>query len=126
MTGCGVCIGGGDYDGAYEFQSEAIRRARKQHKCYECHRPILPGQQYHYFSGKWEGEMDSYHTCLDCNNIRRGLSCDGQWPPFGQLWDDITQAFRELRSTACLEKIPTASAKAYFLDRWRKWKGLAE
>ena len=30
----------------------------------------------------------------------------------------------ERLTTACLAKIETASAKAYMLERWRRWKGL--
>jgi hypothetical protein len=126
MTDCGVCIGGGDYDGSYEFYSDRVVRARKLHKCYECGRQISIGSQYQRYSGKWEGQMDSFTTCLDCMNIREGLSRDGRWPPFGQLWDEIHQVFGEVVSTACLAKIPTSAAKAYFLERWRKWKGIGD
>lgn len=120
---CGVCIGGGDFDGTYEFSTSVTRKARKDYRCYECYRAISKGSQYHYFSGKYDGYLDQYRTCLDCHNIRIGLTCEGEaWPAFGNLWDDVTYSFRDLRSTACLTKIKTPSAKEYFLDRWRAWK----
>ena len=28
-------------------------------------------------AGQWEGDLFSDHTCLDCMNIRDGLSCNG-------------------------------------------------
>lgn len=127
MADCGVCIGGGDFDSSWSFSNSRIIKARKDHKCYECGRPINKGGMYHYFSGLCEGDFSDYHTCLDCHNIRIGLTCeDGLWPYFGDLWNDIIQNFPHLKSTACLTKISTASAKAYFLQRWRQWKGLEQ
>ena len=126
MTDCGICLSGGEIDCYWEFQYHKIVKARKEHKCCECGRTISVGSKYEYFSGKIEGGMEYYHTCIDCANIRSGLACDdgSAWPAFGNLWSDITEVFDNLKSTACLTKIPTTSAKSYFLERWRKWKGL--
>jgi hypothetical protein len=122
MNNCAVRIGADDYDPP-TFYDEKEVTARKLHKCCECHRPITPGTRYQKASGKWDGDFHSYYTCLDCWNIREGLRCESGFL-FGQLWEQITENFAELKSTACLTKISTASAKAYFLERWRKWKGL--
>jgi hypothetical protein len=43
-----------DYDPP-EFWSLNMLAAKKQHQCYECSGPILPGETYEYVSGKWEG-----------------------------------------------------------------------
>lgn len=126
MSGCEVCIGSDDYETA-EFYSYEYPKARKQHTCCECRRPIEKGQQYERYASKFDGVMESYKTCTDCMNIRRAFTCDGMAsPPFGDLWYEIQGNFPHLKSTACLTKIKTPSAKAYFLERWRKWKGLPE
>jgi len=93
----------------------------------ECLRIIEIGQEYERYSVKYDGAMSTHKTCMDCVNIRNGLTCSGDASPaFGDLWMEIQENFRFLTSTACLTKIKTPSAKAYFLERWRKWKGLEQ
>lgn len=124
MAGCGICIGGGDFDGMIEMLDLKITRTRKEHKCYECRRSIPKGAECERGSGLWEGKFDTWHTCMDCYHIRQGLTCDGP-AALGSLWMDIADAFTYGGFTsACLAKIETASAKAYLVERWRKWKGL--
>lgn len=118
---CGVCIGGNDYD-PWEFYSLKIVRAKKCWRCYECSREIRIGERYEYIAGKYSHGIEEYRTCLDCMNIRNGLSCDGG-VEVGNLWENIENIFGQV-TTGCLTKIKTPSAKAYFLERWRKWKGL--
>jgi hypothetical protein len=122
MSDCGVCIGGNDYE-PWDFYHEKVVTARKPYKCGECYREIPKGAKYQRIVGKCCDSIDTYITCLDCKNIRSGLSCGPVG--LGMLWDEVGEVFSEIVSTACLAKIPTASAKAYFLDRWRQWKGLA-
>jgi len=56
-----------DFDGYCEFISEPeIRKARKPHRCIECHVRILPGEDYEYVAGKQDGDMWDSHTCLRC------------------------------------------------------------
>jgi len=120
--GCGVCISGSDYDEGPEFYEAIEVKARKPHVCGECHRAIPKGTIYERVTGKWEGDVKTIKTCLDCMNIRDGLSCDGGFT-HGTLWESIREVFDQM-NTGCLAKIETASAKAYLVSRWRKWKGL--
>lgn len=123
MSGCGVCIGGGDWDEQPDFYTWMFPKARKEYKCCECHRSIAKGQKYEKYTDKFDGSINTSKTCMDCSNIRRSLTCEGgSMPPFGGLWSEIRENFKHLTSTACLTKIPTASAKAFFLDKWREWK----
>lgn len=122
MGECGVCIGGYDFDGQMECFNRKMVNSRKDHKCVECRRQIAKGIECEVTSGKWEGKFNSDYTCLDCMNIRDGLSC-GEPMAIGMLGEDIDEHFSEL-TTGCLLKIETASAKAYLLERWNKWKGL--
>ena len=122
MSECGICIGGsGDYE-SWEFCSYEKPKARKQHKCYECYRNISKGDVHEKISGKINGDFESYRICLDCVNIRDGLSC-GEPIGIGELWENVYYIFNEF-NTNCLAKIKTVSAKEYILERWRKWKGL--
>lgn len=124
MSDCGVCIGGGDYDGEPEFHNVSWPKARKQHRCGECRRDIPKGSQYEKVSGKYDGAMYSEKTCCDCAEIRSAFVCDGAGPVFGEMWNDLTECFRDL-STTCFDRLESVSAKKYLRDRWMKWKGLA-
>jgi hypothetical protein len=65
--------------------TETYPKARKEHKCYECLRPIPVGEKYHNFKGCWDGKWDEYKTCVPCDNLRHDVACEGTWPPFGHL-----------------------------------------
>lgn len=51
--------------------NETKRKARKDHKCCECHSVIPKGDSYIYASGIWDGEPNSYKTCSICDDARR-------------------------------------------------------
>ena len=124
MSDCNVCIGGAEFDGQMEMYDVKIVRTRKDHRCVECNRAIPKGTECERISGKWEGEFSTSHTCLDCMNIRDGLSC-GDGMVIGELWQEIADCeVFERMTTACIAKVPTASAKAYLIKRWQRWKGL--
>lgn len=116
---CGVCLSGYDGDSATPYL-EQWRTARKQNKCCECKRSILPGQRYQFVSGRWDGDWLSYRTCEDCYHIRMAFACDGTWV-FETLWEDLRESFGSI-TTACFEKIETVSAKEYLRECWIAWK----
>ena len=121
MSDCGVCLSH-DVVGHSEFYNSETRKARKQHKCCECGRSISPGDEYIVSSGKYEGEFFSVKTCATCDEILRAFSCGGGCL-HECLWDDMHDyVFPEL-TTGCLEKLTTAAAKQYLMERWREWKG---
>ena len=51
-----------DYD-APEFWVATIRRARKQHRCDECFKPIMPGEQYEAVAAFGDGGFYAPKTC---------------------------------------------------------------
>ena len=62
------------YDGdGSEFSRNEIRTAKKEHKCCECKRTIIPGEKYEYTVGKWGGLIGVYKTCNDCLSVRKEL-----------------------------------------------------
>lgn len=123
MSDCGACIGGGDFDGYIQMFEQDVVKVRKDHQCTECRRIIPRGSICQRTSGKWEGKWLAEHTCMDCVNIGEGLSC-GEPRSLGTLWEDVCEAVFPVMTTGCLQKIETASAKAYLLERWRAWKGI--
>ena len=66
---------------------ESFPKAKKEHICYECHRPILPGEKYHFAEGCWVGKFSRFKTCYSCNELRHELKYEGDYAPFGQLAD---------------------------------------
>jgi len=62
-----------DYD-APAFYDAKLRKARKHYRCDECHRAILAGEQYERVSGKWDGSLSTFITCISCLDLRTWLT----------------------------------------------------
>ena len=125
MSNCGVCIGGGEYDGCYEFQSSSFPRARKQRWCVECRKAIQPGERYQKFVGKFDGTFFSEDTCAICAEIRDALSCGGNSSIFGEMWGEIRDYVFPTMTTGCFDRLETPEAKKELQRRWIEWKGLS-
>lgn len=111
------------------------RRARKEHVCCECRKPIAKGQLYEYISGVWDGRPDSFKTCLLCVEIRDHFACRG-WI-FGEVWSDLRDNFFPdmVAGGECMRGLSPAAKQAlidarmawYFAqdeiddDRWTEW-----
>jgi len=67
--------------------SNIIRKARKEHKCYECNRIIMIGESYYYSKGNWDGRWLDFKTCIECENLRYELRYEGEYAPFGDLME---------------------------------------
>ena len=119
---CDVCIGSGDdYGDEAEFFSETKRKARKTYNCMECGRQIVPGQAYVKIVGKWDGILDTIRQCVECNKIQKVFACGGGFL-YGQLWEDMEQAFSSLRVTSpCFQKLPLP-ARQFLTEKWWEWK----
>jgi len=125
MVDCSVCIGGsGGYD--IEDYSRDVVTSRRNWSCCECHRAIPAGTEHEKVSGvnADEGGRVLFRTCMDCSHIAEGLSCGRRI--HATLWDQLEEedGFSDF-SEVCVAKVATASAKAYLVERWMKWKGLA-
>lgn len=80
-----------DCDERVEVFQAVDRVGRKEHRCSECRRPIVPGEKYHYEFGKLEGEPVTYRTCSHCMIAREWLrkNCGG-WIYEGVI-EDISE-----------------------------------
>lgn len=66
------------------YYDERWHKARKDHRCCECRRPIHPGEQYQYIIGVWDGEFSTFKTCEQCVGVRESLN--KVWcAPLGEL-----------------------------------------
>ncbi len=68
-------------------RSEKIVTAKKQHKCHECYRIIVAGEQYE--RAKWicDGRWELHKTCSDCLSLRKQFFSKG-WL-YGCLQADV-------------------------------------
>lgn len=124
MSDCGVCVGSQDYDGCAEFHSVSVSKARKEHRCEECHQVIPVGSYYQKVAGKYDGDFFSIKTCMVCAEIRNAFTCGAL--NYGEFWEEMRQYGFEQMTTGCLAKLETAAAKQELLRRWNAWRGLNE
>lgn len=124
MTGtCDVCIEqDSDCDAEVFLGRECVAR-KPSAKCCECGDPLF-GVRHELVTGKWDGEWQTYRTCLSCVEIRKMATCGGVWV-YTMLWEDIReQMFPHGTLAGCLSRLESAAAKAKLSEMWRGWKGL--
>lgn len=122
-----------DDDGP-SFLCVEIRKAAKSHECCECEDPILQGTKYEYTTGKWDGSVSSYKTCLLCMEIRNHFGerrgpdeseedgyCTGGWV-YGHLWHDLGESLFPAMTAGgpCFEGLSPA-AKNRLFERRMAW-----
>ena len=61
-----------DYDPPTVYRS-SMQRAAKVYRCEECSARILPGEQYEYVFGVYDGYASTFRTCSDCVALRKWL-----------------------------------------------------
>lgn len=93
MSDCS-CIWVDSGDDMPEIHSEYDYTAKKQHKCSECGRIIMPGEKYEYVFGVWDGIPSIYKTCRDCQSVRNAFFCEG-WL-YSMIWDNVWEHLREI------------------------------
>lgn len=74
------------------------RKAKKEHQCCECRRPIMPGSHYQYSSGIWDGSAHDYKQCLNCSlvfNSATDISDEYDFPCFTGLGEWLGNYFHQ-------------------------------
>lgn len=71
-------------DEIYEFYTERMQRAKKQHRCCACNEEIRLKDQYAYISAAFAGEFVTFKRCLRCQAMHNHLRLYGD----GDLWPD--------------------------------------
>lgn len=79
-----------------EFYSQSQPSARKQHRCYECHRAIPVGEVHRLIAGKWEGVFSSmriHEACWELRGFIEDVVCGGHGSiSLGGLDEEISEA----------------------------------
>lgn len=73
-----------------------VRKAAKNHTCFECGGTISKGDLYSYHSGVWDGEVASFKWCDNCTtiaNLMRAIDPDFCFC-FGGLLEAVTESLR--------------------------------
>ena len=85
---CDCSISISDDDQADVYCSRDVR-ARKQHRCVECQCIIQPGETYERTAMLYDGQWDTYRTCLGCRRLREAF-CSHGWL-FGGVAEQIEE-----------------------------------
>jgi hypothetical protein len=82
-----------------QFSTESTPRSRKRRRCCECRGWIEPGERYHRLTGKWNGDIETFETCLQCEDIRQEAYKLNRDSPslivLGELRYEITEFLQE-------------------------------
>lgn len=83
---------------AWTIFVDAIRTARKTHRCGECGRAIQPGERYHHARGLLDGGWMQVRQCLHCHHaaLWLGVICRG-WV-YGDVCEDLVEHWEEYPS----------------------------
>ena len=109
------------------FYSEEYRRARRPHRCVECGGAIASGARYQHASGKWDGDLRSYATCLTCAEVRESLGrATGCCVFLGAMFADATYyeggGLRLRLDDVELGDVDEDAALASVAGLWFRWR----
>ncbi len=96
--------------------SNRFVKARKKHKCSECHRTIHPGEEYFKEATVYEKHFHDHKTCDDCYSIRQVFFSSGWY--FGEIRKQMSEFIWECQgdvSVSCILQL-TKPAKDWVLD----------
>lgn len=82
-----------DYDQP-SFVAHSSPQARKRHRCDECRRFIEPGERYFRTSGKWDGLMQTFVMCVQCDKGRQLLVKECKGYLFQGVQEDLEEHAR--------------------------------
>jgi hypothetical protein len=106
-------------DERVEVLQSADRKARKEHRCGECHRAIAMGETYHYEFGILMGETETYRTCAHCMVAREWLRQNyGGWV-YEMTIEEMVEHAREYPKLA----MPLYRVAAGARRHWRSSSG---
>lgn len=80
-----------------DVYSVETRKARKQHRCYECQGSIRAGEVYERVATLYDGSWDTARTCCRCLDVRQYITAHA--PCFcwmhGSMLDDAKAVIDE-------------------------------
>lgn len=90
----------------HDFETPALyervgRKARKEHRCEECQRPIRPGERYIFHKGLSDGSWWQAKICSRCTRVREALEDEEIGNclalPFGEMRSALRERCEERR-----------------------------
>jgi hypothetical protein len=102
-------------DCSTETISKEIRKARKPHRCGECHREIGKGELYERYTHKTDGSFGVEVTCGHCHEACAWLLRECHGYMFGKVEEDLREHWHE-------DGINTRELAALIWGMKRKWK----
>ena len=81
-----------DFDGP-EFLNESTHKARKPHKCSECHRVVSIGETYSSIFGKWDGTTETFRWCSHCSTAVQIVAANAKC--FCPMYGGVKEAILE-------------------------------
>jgi hypothetical protein len=83
------------YDGSQPdfFVSKNII-SRREHRCCECYATIPAKTKYQHITGKWDGDILRYKSCMICAELRRILFDNQIY--YTELWDNLSDCLDDL------------------------------
>ena len=85
-----------DYDQPEWITVRKVKAARKPHKCSECRAIIPAGAAYEYVTGKWDGHVQTFRTCVLCKELRDWATISV--PCFCWAYSNVHEDVREMVS----------------------------
>lgn len=87
-----------DFDGPSVCHVKTVK-ARKEYRCEECRATIAIGERYENTWGVWEGEGNTFRTCLLCAELRQWarISVPCFCWMYGELHDNVRDLVHEAR-----------------------------
>lgn len=77
-----------------QLLNDALRRARKEHRCDECGSAIREGREYNAMAIAFEGSIDNVKLCLYCSAASTEFSEAGECYTAGWTRDSLYDAAR--------------------------------
>ena len=104
-----------------EVLRETFQKARKEHKCGECYRTIVKGEEYEKIVTVFDSRLYTYKTCMDCVSVRKQFFTtfyyESIWEYFREYVSDV---YGEIPENCISELTPAARAKVCELieEQW--------
>lgn len=83
-----------DYEPS-DVWSATVRKARREHRCDECGRTIVPGERYEHVSSLYDGSWSTLKTCPHCLAASQWLRIVCRGYLVGNLHEELLEHWRE-------------------------------
>jgi hypothetical protein len=94
------------------------RKARREHRCCECHGVIRAGEDYNFVSGIWDGEAMDFKRCPTCAALA-SEAADSE----GFVFENLIEELEGASMDQARRYIENARARGGVVPNWLEKKG---